>query len=269
MAGDGNHGRAILVASVALCISCLGAWIQSHREAVAAQNENAPASKIDPKAKELLDRALRALGGPAFLSFKTMTSTGRIYAIEEGATAGLAPFESAVEYPDKRRFSYGKKKPVVLINNGDQAWEIDKYGLTQQVPEQVRRWKVSNHYSLENLMRLRIHEPGVLIQAGGVDFVDNVPTQVIDIVEPRGQEVKLHLNRQNDMPVRLDYRVQDPQTQEWDDYADVYADYQKFQEIQTPMHITRFRNGDRYSETFRHTVRYDEKYPPEYFQPSG
>ena len=38
--------------------------------------------------------------------------------------------------------------------------------MTTQLPEQVRRWTVSNRYSLENLLRLRIHEPGILIQDG-------------------------------------------------------------------------------------------------------
>ena len=73
--------------------------------------------------------------------------------------------------------------PVILINNGDQAWELDQMGKTHQLAEQVRRWKVSTYYSLENLLRLRIHEPGVLIQMGGVDFLDNVATQSLDMVD--------------------------------------------------------------------------------------
>lgn len=198
-----------------------------------------------------------------------MTASGRIFAISEGSTSGLAPFESAVQYPDKRRFSYGKKKPVILINNGDRAWELDKYGLTRQLPEQVYRWKVSNRYSLENLLRIRIAEPGVLIQDAGVDFVDNVPTHVLDIVEPDGAQVKLHLHQQSFLPVRIDYRVQNPQTREWEETWDIYGDYQTVQSVQTPMHITRYRDGERVLETYRSDVRYDENYPADYFQPSG
>src|SRR5258708_1628636 len=111
----------------------------------------------NPKAQELLDHAIQALGGQAFLNFKTMTTTGRIFSISEESTAALDTFESAIVFPDKRRLTIGKKKPVILINDGDRAWEIDRYGLTKQLPEQLRRWKLSTRYSLENLLRLHSH----------------------------------------------------------------------------------------------------------------
>ncbi len=235
----------------------------------AGQGPPALPSRVDPKAQQLLDRTIHALGGPRFLGFKTLTTKGRIFAIEEGATSGLAPFQSAVEYPDKRRFTYGKSKPVTLINNGDREWELDKYGLTHQLPEQVFRWKVSNRYSLENLIRLRVREPGVLIQDSGVDFVDNVPTRVLEVVGTDRAQVKLHLHQQSLLPVRIDYRVLNPQTREWEEYWDAYGDYQTVQGIQTPMRITRFRDGERVLETFRNTARYDDNYPAGYFEPTG
>jgi len=231
--------------------------------------ENPPTAlpKIDPKAQVLLERAIQALGGPAFLELKTMTTRGRVYAIEEGVTAGMAPFESAVQFPDKRHYRLGDKKPVILVNDGDRAWELDKFGQTFQLPGQIRRWKLTVRYGLENLLRLRIHEPGVLIQAGGTDFVDNVPVQAVDIFDAQGAQIKLLLHRQTYLPVRISYRVQDPKTLEWEKYADVYGDYHRFQGIQTPMHVARYLDDERVSETFRTTAKYDEVYPEDYFGP--
>jgi hypothetical protein len=226
-------------------------------------------ARVDPKAQELIGKTIQALGGQAFLSFKTMTTRGRAFAIREGSTAGLAPYESWVEYPEKRRFSYGKSKPVILINNGDKAWELDRYGLTSQLPEQVRRWQISNRFSLENLLRLRIHDPGVLIQMGGADFVDNVPTQGIDITEAGGTSVRLDLHRRTFLPIRIRYRVQNAKTHEWEEYEDVYADYRLIQGIQTAMHITRYIEGERVAETFRSSAQYNEDYPADYFQPTN
>lgn len=224
-------------------------------------------SRIDPKAQQVLERVIRALGGSAFLKVKRLTTRGRIFSIRDEATSAFAPFESAVEYPDKRRFSYGKKSPVILINNGDQAWELDRYGQTSQLPEQVRRWRISNRYSLENLLRLRIHDPGILIQPGGVDFVDNVATQALEMVDAQGTQVKLDLNRQTLLPVRVTYRVRDPKTGDWNEFADVYSDYRNIDGIVTPMHIARFMDDERISETFRSSAHYDDEYPPTYFQP--
>ena len=228
----------------------------------------APSSRpaiIDPKAQELLDKVIQALGGPAFLRFKTLTTHGRAFSISNEEMTGLAPYESFVEYPDKRRFSYGKKKPVVLVNNGDNAWELDRYGVILQPPEQVRRWKITNRYSLENLLRLCIREPGILIQMGGVDFVDNLPARVVEIIDASQVPIKLYVNRVSLRPVRVTYQVLNPQSQEQDEYADDYSDYQVIQGIATPMHIGRFVNDERVAEIFRSSARYDENYPPSYF----
>jgi len=235
----------------------------------AQQNTVPPSSRIDPTARALLDRTVQAMGGPAFLRMKSLTTRGRIFAIAEGATAGFAPFQSTVEYPEKRRFAYGKDKPVVLINDGGRGWQMDRYGLIRQPPEQLRRWRVATRYSLENLLRRLIQEPGLLIQDAGVDFVDNLPARVVEIVDTQQVRVMLYLHKTTFLPVRIAYRVQNPETHEWEEFTDVYGDYRKFQDIQTPMHITRFLNGERFSEVFRNTAEYDAAYPANFFQPGG
>jgi hypothetical protein len=213
----------------------------------------------------MLDRAIQTMGGQAFLTAKSLSTKGRAFFFQDGATAGVEPYESWVQYPDKRRFSYGKTKPVILINNGDKGWELDRYGLISQPDQQLQGWILSNRYSLENLLRLRINEPGVLIQIGKVDFVDNAPTQGIEITEPGGASVRLDLHRQTFVPSRINYRVRNVKEDAWDDYSDAYSDYRTVDGIQTPMHVTRYLNGDRIGETFRNSAQYNEDYPPNYF----
>lgn len=221
--------------------------------------------RVDPQAQQIIDRAIRAMGGEIFLRARSLTTKGRTFSIRDETTSGVAPFESYVVYPDKRRFSYGKTLPVVLINNGEKGWEIDRYGLIDQPVEQVRRWVASNRYSVENLLRLRVNDPGVLIQARGGDFVDNVPTQVIEITEPGEPTVRVDFVRRTSLPLRITYRVRNPKTGEDDEFSDSYVDYKDFDGIWTPMHITRYMNGDRVGETFRNTAKYNEEYPANYF----
>jgi hypothetical protein len=236
-------------------------------EQSASQNPPAPPSRTDPKAQELLDQAVQALGGPAFVAAKSLTARGRVFAIADGATAGFAPFESTVEYPERRRFSYGKDQPVILVNDGERGWQLDRYGMIRQPPEQIRRWRLANRYSLENLLRRVIHEPGVLIQDGGADFVDDLAVRVVDLMDARRIRLKLYLHKVTFLPVRISYRIQNPETREWEEYAEVYGDYQNVQGIKTPMHITRFLNGERFSEVFRRAAEYNADYPSNYFTP--
>ena len=226
-----------------------------------------PAGHVDPQARQLLDHAIQTLGGQAFLSAKTMTSKGRVFFFQDEATVGLEPYQSWFQYPDKRRFSYGKTKPVILINSGDKGWELDRYGLIAQPESQLQGWILGNRYSLENLLRLRINEPGVLIQMGKVDFVDNTATQGIEIMAAGGISVRLDLRHQTFLPSRITYRIRNVKEDAWDEYSDAYSDYKTIDGIQTPMHITRYQNGDRIGETFRNAAQYNEEYPSNYFTP--
>ncbi|MBZ5542369.1 MAG: hypothetical protein LAO07_01655 [Acidobacteriia bacterium] len=216
-----------------------------------------------------MDQTIGALGGPAFLQAKSQTTRGRIFAISEGVTAGFAPFESTVEFPDKRRFSYGKDKPVILFNDGERGWELDRYGLIGQPAEQIRRWRIATRYGYEGLLRQLIHEPGVLAQAGGSDFIDNLPVRIVEITDAQQVHVKLFVHAVKHLPVRIDYRLPNPQTGEWEEFAEVYGDFRDFQGIQTPMHVTRYLNGDRYSEVYRNSAEYNTAHPANYFTPGG
>ncbi len=262
-------GRPKLIIHFA-CLAIGVILIGAFGPAWGAQQNPAPLpTRVDPKAKQVLDRVIRALGGPAFLNFKRLTTRGRLFTIGEEGGSYPFPFEGMVEFPDKRRLVVGKKNPITLINNGDKAWELDRMGLTHQLPDQIYRWKLTTLYGLENLLRVGIHEPGMLIQEGGVDFVDNVPTQGVIVSAPQGVTVRIDVHRQTYLPVRISFRVQNPKSREWEEYADVYGEYREVQGIKTPMQITRYLDGDRVSATFRNEARYDEDYPPSYFQPDG
>lgn len=256
--------RQARIAALALSVLLLLA------QSSAGQSNSPPPAHISPDGQTLLDKVIRALGGTAFLNFKTMNSRGRAFSISNGATQGFVLYQSATEFPAKRRLSYGlskKSKAVTIINNGDQGWELDRYGLIEQSPKEIRAWRLANRYSLENLLRTRVHQPGTLVQSGGEDFVDNLPVVVLDIFDAEQVEVKVDLNQATGLPIQVTYRVLNPDTHQWDDYADVYSDYQPAQGIQTPMHLVRYENGNRVAETFRIQVRYNDPYPAGYFEP--
>jgi hypothetical protein len=256
------------------CAACIGMLVfsvpaasQSAQQAP-AQSPSALPSRISPKAQELLDHAIQALGGPAFLNYKNISTTGRVFAFSNGAMAGVQPYKSIYVPPDKRRFTYGKGKPVTLINNGSEAWELDQYGLTSQLPEQVRQWKIANHYSLDNLLRSIIKQNGVLILDHGVDFVANQPVYVIDIIDAENIHIRLYLHKSNYLPLRTTYRIQNPIKNEWNDYTDDYSDYRRFDGIMTPMNIARSEDGERIGQVYRNKASYNVNVPANYFQPA-
>jgi hypothetical protein len=243
-----------------------------------------PPTRIDAQSRQLLDRTIQALGGQAFLNAKSLTSKGRAFFFRDGNTAGMQPFVSQVVYPDKRRFTFGKNKKILsmdtgnvsyegetksvtLINNGKKGWELDQYGLIAQPEQQLQGWILSNRYSLESLLRQRINDAGVLIQFGKVDFVDNVRTQSIEIIESGGISIRLDVSPTTFLPTRIYYRVWNARDKARDEYSDAYSEYKVIDGIQLPMHVTRYLNGDRIGETFRNFAKLNEDYPEKLFNP--
>jgi hypothetical protein len=255
----------ILTCAVCFCVMTFNA----PATLLGAQQKTQPSlpSRISPKAQELLNKALQALGGQAFLSFKNISTAGRVFAFSNGQMVGVEPYKSVYEPPDKRRFQYGKSKPVTLINNGDEAWELDQYGLVHQLPEQVRQWTIANHFGLDNLFRSLIKQTGVLILDHGVDFVANQPVYVINIIDAQDVHINLYLHKPDYLPLRVTYHVENSITHDWDDYVDDYSDYQSFDGIATPMSIGRTLNAERIGQTFRGNARYNIAIPANYFQP--
>lgn len=251
-----------ILASLSVLMFCRPAYNQAQNP----PNLTERPPVINPKAQTILDKTIQALGGPAFLSSRGLSTTGRAFAIADEQTVGFAPFESFVEFPDKRRFTYGKKLPVVLINNGDKGWEIDRYGTISQKGEERRRWQLASRYSMENILRVRIHETGILVQEAGEDFVDQVAVRMVSMVDAQQAQLTLYVHRSTSLPVRLAYHVLNPITKDWDDHVDVYGDYKPIQGIQTPMHITRFLNDERVAEIYRNTAKYNESYPAGTFE---
>jgi len=259
----------IMARATCLAMLTLAGPAASHgaQQAPAQKSSTVLPSRISPKAQEILNHAIQALGGPAFLNFKNVSTSGRVFGFSYGKMASVYPYKSTYAPPDKRRFTYGKGKPVTLINNGNEGWELDKYGLVHQLPEKVRQWEIANRYSLTNLLRRVIKEGGVLILDHGVDFVANQPSYVIEIFDARNVRIQLYLRKPNFLPLRVTYRIQNSTTQDWDEYVDEYSDYQAFDGIMTPMNIDRQLNGERVGAVYRNKARYNVNVPANYFHP--
>jgi hypothetical protein len=263
---------ATLTVALTAGVAALGAVPGQSQAAPGAAQAGAPSNpstlpvRIEPKAQQILDRTIQALGGAAFLNAKTLTTHGTL---GSGGGGGIVYFDSQVQFPDKRRLTYGlakKGKPIVVINNGDQGWEIDRMGTVNLDSDDIRSWRFNNQYSLENIFRLRIHEPGTLVQTAGVDFVDNVTVNVLDMVDARQTQVKLYLSTQTGLPVQISYRKWNAEINDWDEYSDIYGNYATYQGITVPKQISHLRNDRRVSEVFRDSAVFNETYPPGIFE---
>src|ERR1700687_1386034 len=78
-----------------------------------------PPAVADPssqKARQLLDQMIAALGGQAWLTYKTTEQQGRSYTFYQGkSTSAGVLYWRFYEYPDKERRELTKQRDVVYI----------------------------------------------------------------------------------------------------------------------------------------------------------
>lgn len=219
--------------------------------------ENAPAPGAD-QAREILDRAIAALGGPTYLNVQDITRRGRLYSFDRGELA--SPGERFVDYlkfPGKERFEIGKDGKIVYLNVNDQGWELDRQGVRDQTPEQIENFQTANLRDLEYLLRFRLGEEKMQLYSLGREFVDNRRVHVIELVDAQNRSLTLVIDVGTYLPVQLRYRRRDVLSGEWVEEMEYYGKYITVQGIQTPMHVSRERAGLRVFEVYFSEVRYN------------
>src|ERR1051326_363914 len=83
-----------------------------------AVNENAQ------HARTVLNQAVQALGGQAYLNIKDMSQEGRTYAFDHGQPAGGSiPFWLFWKAPDQQRIEITKQRDIIYIFTGGKGYE--------------------------------------------------------------------------------------------------------------------------------------------------
>ena len=223
----------------------------------AIAQEEGIGEKVSPKARAFVDQVVQKLGGAKFIAIESIAYKGRFFSIGRGGTAGYVPFESQEVYPAKRRFSYGNNKPIILINDGERGWRLDRLGRARQPPEQIRAWKLRGRYNLYHLLGKVVNEPDIFMIEAGSDFIDNVVVQVVEIMDTQQVQVKLYVDKERLLPVRISYRFRNAETKRWVEVAKTYGNFQMRGGVMTPLQEARWSNGRRTAEVFYDRVLYN------------
>jgi hypothetical protein len=76
------------------------------------------------QARTLLDQAIQALGGQAYLNVHDMEQQGRTYSFHHGSASGGVVFWRFVEYPDKERVEVTPQRDVAVLYIGEKGYEL-------------------------------------------------------------------------------------------------------------------------------------------------
>jgi hypothetical protein len=264
-----------------LLLSALG-WTQT---AAAKPPVSLNDSENARKARAVLDQAIAALGGQAYLTYEVKGEQGRYYPLFHGTsgTTGI-PYAYYVKYPEKDRFEVihlqayhffifdvgnvplKDKSDVVVIHNGLKGYETTYKGTAAQDPEELRSYLRRRQHSLQWVSRKWISDPGVALFYEGMAVVDGKAADQVTLLSSENDSVTVYLDQNSHLPLKTSYSWRDPQDKQRNTEEEVYDNYKLAQGIMTPHSVTRYYNGDMSQQRFINEVRYDLKLPDSMFE---
>jgi hypothetical protein len=265
----------LLIIALALALSVVSSPLASAQTGGQAPAETAAAQPAIPtdqensrKARALLDQAIQALGGQAFLEMHTMEQEGRTYSFYHGRpTSNGVLFWRFLEYPDKERLEVTKERDVAYLYNGNKGYELTYKGPkpleTKDLDDYLRRRK----FSLDTLLRVWAKDPTVALFYDGTALAGNLPAQQITLINAKDEAVDLFFDLDTHLPLKKSYKWRDPVDKERNFEEEIYDNYRAVQGVMIPWGFTRYFNGDMQSERFVSAVHLNQSLNEAMFDP--
>lgn len=278
-------GFAILLALGSL------APVRLHAQASAVPSA-APAAPsgadTEQRGRALIDQALQALGGDAWLNKTTMTAEGRGSSFFHGEpNPYVSEYHKSIRYAqpkaappvtyasrtglltDRSMIFPGKKIDVVQLLVDNKEYEVTYKGKTE-VPQKLSDEDIRRlAHSLEAVLQQWTNAPGVMIVYEGQKLIDRHLADQVTVLTAANDAVTLYLDAASHLPFRSSFQYRDPQFHDFDEESQTYDDYHVFQGINTPLTITTYHNGDMVGQAFLTKVTYNEALPPDFFSPDA
>src|SRR5258708_8719997 len=128
---------------------------------------------------------------------------GRVFFGHRGEPMGNMEFADYRRYPDKDRTEYiGKGRNTILqsligldgldfahggivitLYNGDHGWTFDRSGVNELPATSISELQEQAKRDVDNLLRLRLNEPGMALRFGGNDTVDLKQVDWVAIID--------------------------------------------------------------------------------------
>jgi hypothetical protein len=233
-----------------------------------AQNpDTIPADKSSAMAKEIVQQLIAGLGGNAYLTVRDTDCTGRIsqFGPLTGELGGFAQFHAYWIYPDKYRREITRKGIIIDVYNGNQAWSLDKGGVTDLDPVVAATFQAGLKTSFDGLIRYRLKEPNLDYRYRGVDVVDLKQAEWVEIADGEERAFRIAVDRSTHLPVRYVVTSRDPKTGDPSSETTIYSNWHVMDGVETALQISREKDGKRVQQSFYDSCKVNSGVLPELF----
>lgn len=235
-----------------------------------------PAQTAQQRGKQIVDEAIAALGGKAFLAMEDRVESGRAYSFYRERLSGLSLATIYTRYTTRsgdkadlgvrERQAFGKNEDSSVLFTGDAGYEITFRGARPLAEDRLERYRDSTRQNIFYILRQRLNEPGLIFESRGTDIVDNQPVEILEITDADNRTVTVYFNQTSKLPIRQIYTRRNPETRERDEEVTVFSKYRDAGNgVMWPFAIQRERNGEKIYQIYSDSVAVNKGLTDELF----
>ncbi len=193
----------------------------------------APAETRQERGKRVVQEALEALGGNAFLQMQDRVESGRAYSFYREELSGmdlakiysryLVPVPGQIAVREREAFGKDGSDAVLLTENG--AWELSWRGARPLEEERYTNYKDSTLRNIFYILRQRLNEPGLAFYSQGTDLFEYKPVEIVDITDSDGRTVTVYFDKLTKLPARQMFRRRNTQFKDFDTETTIFGKY--------------------------------------------
>jgi hypothetical protein len=222
------------------------------------------------KARALLDQAITALGGQAYLTARDMQEQGRVYSFYHGRpTSNGVFFWRFLEFPDKERIELTPQRDIAYIYAGDKGWEVTYKGPRAVEKKDLDDYLRRHKFSLETILRTWVNDPTVALFYDGNALAGSLAAQRVTLINSRNESVSIYFDIDTHLPIKKDHSWRDPADKERNTEEETYNGYRNVQGVMTAFGFTRYFNGDMQTERFVTSASYSQELDHAMFDPNS
>jgi hypothetical protein len=203
------------------------------------------------KAKQLVQQAIQALGGAAFMNLKDATCIGHLGQFDHAGE--LTGYEKFVDYaipPFKDRTENLPQRNQIDVFNDDKGWNLDRGGVSPEPASQLAEFQEDTMKDLDYILRQRINELNIVVRYDGTDIVDLKQVDWIQLIDSDNRTIRIAFDRATHLPIRKTVQARDPKLRMTTSETEYYSLFYPVDGIQTPKQITRERNNMKVYQVF-------------------
>jgi len=254
------------VGSIFLVLSICG-----FATAAPAQEPGGPAESEDP-ARRVVERAVAAMGGEAYLGMERTASRGRYFIFRRGGK-GFTRFSDWTMYRPhvKWRFQLGKgdrsSTRVIDLELG-KGWLLEGKDSVEELPEEeVEEFRRSVKLDLDVLLRDRLDEEGMSLFYYGPDEVaGRGDFEAVEFVDSSNNGAVVFFDRSSHRPAKMEWYFRDKNGLRHKEETE-YSNWHTIRGVTLPLRIDVYVDDEISSQRFVEEMEVNPKFPEGVFEP--